>query len=627
MALDEPALFESDEAVAQNAFRLAGQEARRRELGSAQAGRLGKAEPPDALLRKAAFTRRRANASSTASGSRSRVLTRFRIISRPRVGGISPELAARYPLAMISPPARNLSEQHVRQRRKSAVDGRRAASRHPPGGRRDRVTSPTVIMSHFQRPRIDAGTRPRHRPCARRPCGRLVDLVEKARARRPQRQSGSRARRLPISVDRQLSTTASSKWSASDALFATSRKPRQQGFRRFEAAVERSRFSRIAQGRPCYDAFLARPFGNKEGDAAWIKSGWKSYPPGVPAEIDPTRYSSVAELLEEAFLRAPQQAGVRLHGKGHQLRQLDALSRKLAAWFQSKGACARCPHRNHDAERCCNIRSRLRRFRGAGYVVVNVNPLYTPRSAEHQLKDSGAEDPNPGGLLFSPASSTMSTTNTEPDTDTKAPHTMYAVLEPTTDLTATTSIWVDARCRDGAGTLTHLFFSDELLDIARAKAICARCTLRRVPRWGPRARRAVGVWGGELIRARQLVVNKRPRGRPPKHFVRSSWSTRTAGDRAGPRRRPRCTTVAASSTATPASSSASRSPGPTRPSGDRSGRSHGQSPVRGNAQATLGLIHDHHRRRAVRTPANGAAPVVRRPGDGGSASCTAEWWP
>lgn len=95
---------------------------------------------------------------------------------------------------------------------------------------------------------------------------------------------------------------------------------------------------------------------------------------------------------------------------------------------------------------------------------------------------------------------------------------MYAVLEPTTELTTSTSIWADARCRDGAGTLTHLFFSDELLDIARAKAICARCTLRAECLDGALERAEPwGVWGGELIENGQLVVNKRPRGRPPKH--------------------------------------------------------------------------------------------------------------
>jgi WhiB family redox-sensing transcriptional regulator len=78
--------------------------------------------------------------------------------------------------------------------------------------------------------------------------------------------------------------------------------------------------------------------------------------------------------------------------------------------------------------------------------------------------------------------------------------------------------WAKARCRDGHGTLTHLFFSDEVLEIARAKAICAKCPLRtecldaaleRLEPWG--------VWGGQLIANGRVVAHKRPRGRPPKH--------------------------------------------------------------------------------------------------------------
>lgn len=72
-----------------------------------------------------------------------------------------------------------------------------------------------------------------------------------------------------------------------------------------------------------------------------------------------------------------------------------------------------------------------------------------------------------------------------------------------------------ARCSDGNGTLTPLFFSDELIDIARAKAICARCessatclagALERAEPWG--------VWGGELLESGRIVAVKRPRGRP-----------------------------------------------------------------------------------------------------------------
>lgn len=75
-----------------------------------------------------------------------------------------------------------------------------------------------------------------------------------------------------------------------------------------------------------------------------------------------------------------------------------------------------------------------------------------------------------------------------------------------------------ARCADGHGTLTHLFFSDVPLDIARAKAICSKCTMAASCLEGALERQEPwGVWGGELIESGRVVVNKRPRGRPPKH--------------------------------------------------------------------------------------------------------------
>jgi WhiB family redox-sensing transcriptional regulator len=73
-----------------------------------------------------------------------------------------------------------------------------------------------------------------------------------------------------------------------------------------------------------------------------------------------------------------------------------------------------------------------------------------------------------------------------------------------------------ARCADGNGTLTHLFFSDDLVDIARAKAICGRCALRASCLAGALERAEPwGVWGGELLDTGRVVIAKRPRGRPP----------------------------------------------------------------------------------------------------------------
>ena len=72
-----------------------------------------------------------------------------------------------------------------------------------------------------------------------------------------------------------------------------------------------------------------------------------------------------------------------------------------------------------------------------------------------------------------------------------------------------------ARCGDGHGTLTPLFFSDDIVDIARAKAICARCSLRGPCLTGALERlEPWGVWGGELIENGRIVADKRPRGRP-----------------------------------------------------------------------------------------------------------------
>ena len=75
-----------------------------------------------------------------------------------------------------------------------------------------------------------------------------------------------------------------------------------------------------------------------------------------------------------------------------------------------------------------------------------------------------------------------------------------------------------ARCADGNGTMTGLFFSDHVVDIARAKAMCGLCplaercladALEREEPWG--------VWGGQLLSGGRVIADKRPCGRPPKN--------------------------------------------------------------------------------------------------------------
>jgi WhiB family redox-sensing transcriptional regulator len=75
-----------------------------------------------------------------------------------------------------------------------------------------------------------------------------------------------------------------------------------------------------------------------------------------------------------------------------------------------------------------------------------------------------------------------------------------------------------ARCADGNGTLSFLFFSDDDHELARAKAICGPCGLKQTCLAGALERHEpYGVWGGMLVLDGVAVEVKRKRGRPPKH--------------------------------------------------------------------------------------------------------------
>jgi WhiB family redox-sensing transcriptional regulator len=77
--------------------------------------------------------------------------------------------------------------------------------------------------------------------------------------------------------------------------------------------------------------------------------------------------------------------------------------------------------------------------------------------------------------------------------------------------------WDEAACRDGSGSLTALFFSDEIPEIEMAKAVCSTCALAEPCLRGALARREpVGVWGGQLFADGVVIARKRKRGRPPK---------------------------------------------------------------------------------------------------------------
>ncbi|WNG35309.1 long-chain fatty acid--CoA ligase [Archangium violaceum] len=121
-------------------------------------------------------------------------------------------------------------------------------------------------------------------------------------------------------------------------------------------------------------------------DKIWLKH----YPPGVPAEIDDRQYNSLTHMLEESFSTFAARPAFKCMGKTLTYREIDTLSRQVGAWLQSRGL----PRGATVAIMMPNVLQYpvcIAAILRAGYVVVNVNPLYTPRELEHQLKDSGAQ--------------------------------------------------------------------------------------------------------------------------------------------------------------------------------------------------------------------------------------------
>jgi acyl-CoA synthetase (AMP-forming)/AMP-acid ligase II len=120
-------------------------------------------------------------------------------------------------------------------------------------------------------------------------------------------------------------------------------------------------------------------------DRFWLKS----YPPGVPHDIDTEQYKSLTDLMERAFREHGDNPFSVCMNRWMSYKQLDELSTALGAWLQNKGL--------EPGSRVAIMLPNLPQFAvtmaailRAGYTCVNVNPLYTPRELEHQLKDSGA---------------------------------------------------------------------------------------------------------------------------------------------------------------------------------------------------------------------------------------------
>ncbi len=116
----------------------------------------------------------------------------------------------------------------------------------------------------------------------------------------------------------------------------------------------------------------------------------KSYPSQIAHEIPELAYSSVAGLLEDACKNYANQPAFTCMGKSINYSEIDEKSKIIAGWLQSKGL--------QKGDRVAIMMPNILQYTivlpailRAGYVVVNVNPLYTPRELEHQLNDSGAK--------------------------------------------------------------------------------------------------------------------------------------------------------------------------------------------------------------------------------------------
>ena len=121
-------------------------------------------------------------------------------------------------------------------------------------------------------------------------------------------------------------------------------------------------------------------------DRIWLNS----YPKGVAADIDVAAYTSLVALMEASFQKYADRAAYNFMGKDVSYAETDTLSQAFAAYLQSLGLVKG----DRVAIMMPNVPQYPVAVAGilrAGFVVVNVNPLYTPRELQHQLKDAGAK--------------------------------------------------------------------------------------------------------------------------------------------------------------------------------------------------------------------------------------------
>ncbi|ELY4001584.1 long-chain-fatty-acid--CoA ligase FadD [Cronobacter dublinensis] len=122
-----------------------------------------------------------------------------------------------------------------------------------------------------------------------------------------------------------------------------------------------------------------------------MKKVWLNrYPADVPAQINPDRYHSLVDLFEQSCTRFADQAAFTNMGEVMTFRKLEERSRAFAAWLQQGLGLQKGDRVALMMPNLLQYPVALFGILRAGMIVVNVNPLYTPRELEHQLNDSGA---------------------------------------------------------------------------------------------------------------------------------------------------------------------------------------------------------------------------------------------
>ena len=116
----------------------------------------------------------------------------------------------------------------------------------------------------------------------------------------------------------------------------------------------------------------------------------RNYPPGVPAEIDPTQYPTLVAMFEESFRNHRDKDAFICMNRAMTYREVDEASRAFAAWLQSKGL-KRGARVALMMPNVLQYPVAMTAVLRAGFVVVNVNPLYKARELEFQLADAGAD--------------------------------------------------------------------------------------------------------------------------------------------------------------------------------------------------------------------------------------------